>query len=47
MISTSAASATAPANDVRVQRIWAELTGNWQLGCTATRTPGRPEATGR
>jgi MoaA/NifB/PqqE/SkfB family radical SAM enzyme len=33
MISTTAASATAATNDVRVQRIWAELTGNCQLAC--------------
>jgi MoaA/NifB/PqqE/SkfB family radical SAM enzyme len=32
MITTSAPPAT-PANDVRVRRIWAELTGNCQLSC--------------
>jgi MoaA/NifB/PqqE/SkfB family radical SAM enzyme len=33
MTSTSITSATVPANDASVQRIWAELTGNCQLNC--------------
>ncbi len=33
MISTSAASVATPADDLRLQRIWAELTGNCQLAC--------------
>jgi MoaA/NifB/PqqE/SkfB family radical SAM enzyme len=33
MISASTMPAAAPANDVSIQRIWAELTGNCQLNC--------------
>jgi MoaA/NifB/PqqE/SkfB family radical SAM enzyme len=33
MVPTNTASTMAPINDVKVQRIWAELTGNCQLEC--------------
>lgn len=48
MISTTAASATASASHVKVQRIWAELTGNCQLCCIHCYADSGPAvATGR